>query len=61
MKESFETGLILVNDKETLEQMKIYTEKNGSFGNTKGEYNHDDLVDALALAVQSMKMGRYYV
>lgn len=61
LKESFETGLITVNDKETLEQMKIYQESKGSFGNTKGASNFDDLVDALALSVQAMKMGRYYI
>lgn len=61
LKESFETGLILVNDKITLEQMKIYVEDKGKFGNLKGEENHDDLVDALGLAVQSMKLNRYYV
>ena len=60
LKESFETGLILVNDRETLNQLKIYQEVNGKFGNQKGENNRDDLVDALGLAVQSMKLGRYY-
>lgn len=59
--ESFETGLITVNDKETLEQMKIYQENKGSFGNVKGADNYDDLVDALGLSVQAMKMGRYYI
>lgn len=60
-KEAIETGIVIVNDKETLEQLKIYQEVNGKFGNTKGEGNHDDLCDALFLAIQSMKMGRYYV
>ena len=35
LKESFETGLILINDTDTLEQMKIYQESKGSFGNTR--------------------------
>lgn len=61
LKESVETGLILINDIDTLEQMKIYQEKNGKFGNIRGENHYDDLVDALALAVQAMKQGRYYV
>lgn len=61
LKESFETGLIIVNDKETLEQMKIYQENKGSFGNVKGSSNYDDLVDSLALSVQAMKQGRYYI
>ncbi|NLZ52823.1 MAG: DNA packaging protein, partial [Thermoanaerobacteraceae bacterium] len=61
LKESVETGLVLINDIDTLEQMKIYQEKNGKFGNIRGENNYDDLVDALALAVQAMKQGRYYV
>jgi hypothetical protein len=60
-KEAFETGIILVNDKETLEEMKIYQEKNGSFGNVRGELNKDDRVDSLMLAVQSLKSGRYYI
>lgn len=61
LKESFETGLISVNDKETLEQMKIFQENKGKFGNVSGADNYDDLVDAIALAVQAMKQGRYYV
>ena len=62
LKEVFETGLILVNDKETLDQMKIYTQKgNGSLGNTRGSGNHDDLVDALALSVQSFKQNKSYI
>lgn len=60
-KEVFETGIILVNDRETLEEMKIYQEKNGSFGNVRGEQNRDDRVDSLMLAVQSLKSGRYYL
>jgi len=61
LKEAFEIGTILVNDKETLEQMKIFTENKGSFGNANGKGNHDDLVDSLGLAVQSLKQGRYYI
>ena len=60
-KQAFEEGIILVNDRETLEEMKIYQEKNGSFGNVRGELNKDDRVDSLMLAVQSLKSGRYYL
>lgn len=60
LRESFETGLILVNNKETIEQMKLYQENKGKFGNISGTGNKDDLVDCLGLAVQSMKLGRYY-
>ncbi|MCR2042624.1 hypothetical protein NSA23_00705 [Anaerosalibacter massiliensis] len=61
LKEVFETGVITINDKETLEQMLIYRESRGKFSNIEGENNHDDLVDALGLAVQSLKLGRYMV
>lgn len=63
LREAFDLGLILVNDKETLEQMRIYQEfDNGRLGNAGREgVFHDDLVIALALAVQSMKQNRYYV
>lgn len=60
-KEVFETGIILVNDRETLEEMKIYRESGGSFGNIPGETNYDDRVDSLMLSVQSLKSGRYYI
>ena len=60
-KEAVEMGLVLLNDLETLEQLKIYQEKAGSFGNIRGEGNYDDLADALFLAIQAMKMGRYYI
>lgn len=61
-KEAFETGVILINDRETLEQMKIYVElKNGSLGNIKGAKNHDDVADATALAVQSFKENKSYL
>ena len=60
-KESFEEGIILLNDRETLQQMQIFMEKNGKLGNIRGKNNFDDLVIATALAVQSLKLGRYYV
>ncbi|MFC0906237.1 terminase large subunit domain-containing protein [Clostridium sp. MT-14] len=61
LKEVFEMGMILVNDRDTLDQMRIFQEHNGSFGNAKGSENHDDLVDALSLAVQALKSGKSYV
>lgn len=60
-KEAFEEGIILINDRETLQQMQIYMEKNGKLGNVRGKNNFDDLVIATALALQSLKSGRYYV
>jgi len=60
-KQSFEEGIILINDRETLQEMQIYMEKNGKLGNVRGKNNFDDLVMATALAVQSLKLGRYYV
>lgn len=62
MKESFEKGLILVNDKETLQQMQMFVEDaKGKMGNKKGSNNHDDLVISLGLAVQAAKSGKWYV
>lgn len=60
-REAFETGMVLLNCQETLEQMQIYTDNRGSFGNKKGDKNHDDLVDAFLLSVQAWKIGRYYI
>lgn len=62
LKEAFETGTILINDKETLEQMKIYVQnKKGSLGNIRGAKNHDDLVDATALSVACFKENKSYL
>lgn len=61
LKEVFEMGMILINDRDTLDQMRIFQEHNGSFGNAKGNDNHDDLVDSLSLAVQALKSGKSYV
>lgn len=60
-KESFEKGLILVEDKDTLQQMIIFVENNGKMGNVKGKNNHDDLVISHALSVQAMKANKWYV
>ena len=62
MKEVFEEGIILINDKETIDEMKIYVMRdNGSLGNINGTNNHDDIVDATALAVQSLKENKSYI
>lgn len=60
-KEVFEEGIILVNDRDTLDQMRIYVEDNGHMGNIKGAKNHDDLVIGFALAVQALKSGKSYI
>ncbi|WP_273484730.1 terminase large subunit domain-containing protein [Desulforamulus ruminis] len=60
-KEQFETDLILMNDNETLEEMKIFTDYNGKTGNIRGEGFHDDMVIASALAIQGIKCGKWYV
>ncbi|MFY0802153.1 DNA packaging protein [Peribacillus frigoritolerans] len=61
-KENFEKGLILIECKESLQQMQLFVESaNGSMGNKKGEKNHDDLVIANSLVVQAMKVGKWYV
>ncbi|WP_195509675.1 terminase large subunit domain-containing protein [Clostridium tyrobutyricum] len=61
LKEVFETGMILINDRDTLDQMRIFQEHNGSFGNAKGGDNHDDLVDSLSLSIQALKSGKSYI
>lgn len=62
LKESFEKGLILVNDKETLVQMQMFVEdSNGKTGNRKGANRHDDLVISLGLSIQAQKSGKWYV
>lgn len=61
-KENFEKGLMLIECKETLQQMQLFIENpNGSMGNKKGEKNHDDLVISTALSVQARKIGKWYV
>ena len=62
LKEQFELDMIIVNDKDTLEQMQIFVEKvGGGTGNSGGSRNHDDSVIALALAVQGIKCNKWYV
>ncbi|MBM7869229.1 hypothetical protein JOC70_000698 [Clostridium pascui] len=61
LKEYFETGMICVNDIETLNQMNTYIEKNGKMGNQRGNDMHDDLVIALGLAVMNMIQSKSYL
>lgn len=61
MKEHFEVGLINIHCLETLDEMKIYQEDSGKMGNKRGKNNHDDNAISIAMAVQAMKMNRYYV
>ncbi|GGJ77164.1 hypothetical protein GGR02_003028 [Anoxybacillus voinovskiensis] len=62
MKEMFELGMINIECVRTLEEMKIYQEDaKGRTNAKKGVKNHDDLVIAVAMAVQAMKQGKYYV
>lgn len=61
LKEVFDEGIILVNDRETLDEMKIFVDTNGKLGNERGNGKHDDLVISLGLAVQCLKAGRWYV
>jgi len=60
-KEAFEEGVIVINDRETLDEMKIYQEKNGKFANIRGEQNYDDVLDATMLSLQSMKANKSYL
>lgn len=60
-KEAFEEGIIIINDRETLDEMKIYQEKNGKFENIRSEGNHDDMVIAVALSIQSLKTNKSYI
>ena len=62
LKEEFEKGLILINDQDTLEQMKIYIQnEKGKMGNIEGKDLHDDLVIATGLAVQGIRARKWYV
>lgn len=60
-KEQFEKGLILIECKETLQQMQLFQENNGKMGNKRGENNHDDLVISFCLAIAGIKAGKWHV
>ena len=59
LREMFETGQILINSSETVEEMKVFEIKeNGSMGAMAGY--HDDLVMSTALALAGVKSCKYY-
>lgn len=59
LRESFDKGHLLLNSSDILEEMKVFEVKdNGSMGAMSGY--HDDLVMALALALNGLKDGKYY-
>lgn len=59
LRESFEKGQLLLHSADILEEMKVFEVKdNGSMGAMSGY--HDDLVMALALALNGLKDGKYY-
>ena len=60
-KEQFEKGLILINDSNTLEEMKIFIEADGKMRNQRGNDLHDDLVISASLACQGIKSGKWYL
>ncbi|MBS3679940.1 DNA packaging protein [Ornithinibacillus massiliensis] len=61
LKEYFEMNQINIECVQTLEEMKIYIDDNGKMGNKRGSGLHDDLVISVAMSVQAMKQGKYYV
>ncbi|MEV9639671.1 DNA packaging protein [Mammaliicoccus sciuri] len=62
-KESFEKGLINIDSQQTLQQMQLFVETDRKTGNKRGNssLHHDDSVISACLAVQAMKMNKYYV
>lgn len=59
LKENFELGGVFIQDRETLNEMKIFTDSDGKLGNKGG--GRDDLVDSLALAIQCLKTRKSYL
>jgi len=57
LKEAFETRLIHINCRETLQQMQTYSDT----GNNRIDGHHHDLVISLMLACVALKANRYYV
>lgn len=59
-REWFDKGLIKINDKELLNEMKVFViNENGQMGAIDGA--HDDLVSAMWLAIQGQKSGLWYM
>lgn len=58
-REWFDKGLICINSKNLLEEMKVFVaEDNGSMNAVSG--SHDDLISALWLCIQGAKNGFWY-
>ena len=58
-REWFDKGMIKINDKQLLEEMKLFVlNENGSMGAVIGA--HDDLVSSMWLAIQGIKSGIWY-
>ena len=59
-REWFDKGMIRINDKEVLEEMKVFViDENGKMGAVIGA--HDDLVSAMWLAIQGAKSPYWYI
>ena len=59
-REWFDKGLIKINDKDLLNEMKVFViNENGQMGAVDGA--HDDLVSAMWLAIQGQKSGLWYL
>ena len=59
-REWFDKGLIKINDKEVLNEMKVFViDENGKMGAVIGA--HDDMVSAMWLAIQGTKSGLWYL
>jgi len=60
--EAFSTGMILINDSNTLDEMKVFVNfEGGKMGNKNKNNLTDDLVIASALAIQAMSAGKWYL
>lgn len=61
-RQNFETGMVLIECKTTLEQMIIFVESaSGKLGNRRGDKNKDDLVVSFFLACVAMSENKWYV
>ena len=61
-RQNFETGIVNIECKMTLEEMIIFVESaNGKLGNKKGSNNRDDLVISMTLANVALAENKWYV
>ena len=59
-REWFDKGLIRINDKEVLNEMKVFViDDNGKMGAVIGA--HDDMISAMWLSIQGCKSGLWYM